>query len=105
MGPSRPYKTTRDKANQYYGYACAVRGCLSTNKSVPKIKFFSIPNEKFWKIKRDMWVSAIREVNGPEWKPKNFHRICALHFISGSPSPTDLIGSEDYVPHVRQLER
>ena len=86
----------RDKTNQYYDYACAVRGCLSTNKSVPKRQFFRLPNEKIWKIKRDMWASAIQEANGPQWKPKNWHRICALHFKSGA--PTDLIGSEDYVP-------
>lgn len=88
----------RDKTNQYYGYACAVRGCPSTNKSVPKRQFFRLPNEKLWKIKRDMWVSAIQEANGQEWKPKDWHRICALHFKSGAPSPTDLIGSKDYVP-------
>ena len=88
----------RDKTNQYYGHACVVRGCLSTNKSVPKRQLFRLPNEKVWKIKRDMWASAIREANGPEWMPKNGHRICALHFKSGAPSSTDLIGSEDYVP-------
>ena len=97
----------RDKTNQYYDYACAVRGCLSTNKSVPKRKFFRIPNEKEWKIKRDLWVSAIREVNGQQWKPKYWHQVCALHFKSGSPSPTDLIGSENYVPncHINHQER
>ena len=88
----------RDKTNQYYDVACAVRGCLSTNKSVPKIRLFRLPIEKFWKIKRDMWVSAIREVNGQLWQPKEWHRVCALHFKSGAPSSTDLIGSENYVP-------
>ena len=56
------YRVRRDKTNQYYGHACVVRGCLSTNKSVPKRQFFRLPNEKDWKIKRDMWVLAIQEV-------------------------------------------
>ena len=31
-------KIMRDKMNQYYDVACAIGGCLSTNKSVPKIR-------------------------------------------------------------------
>lgn len=83
--------------NKYYMYKCAVQGCKSTNLSVPKQKFFSIPNEKDWKLKRDMWISAIREANGLDWQPKDWHLICSTHFKSGT--HTNIIASEDYVPN------
>ena len=83
--------------NKYYGYKCAVQGCNTTNLSVPKQKLFRIPNEKVWKLKRDMWISAIREVNGVDWLPKDRHRICSKHFKSGQ--HTNIIASEDYVPN------
>ena len=63
---------------------------------MPKQKFFRIPNEKVWKLKRDMWISAIREANGLDWQPKGSHRICGKHFKSGH--HVNIIASEDYVP-------
>ena len=83
--------------NKYYDRKCAVQGCNTTNLSVPKQKFFKIPNEKHWKLKRDMWISSIREANGLDWKPKDWHRICSKHFKSGQ--HTNIIASEDYVPN------
>ena len=64
---------------------------------MPKQKFFKTPNEKVWKLKRDMWISAIREANGLDWQPKDWHRICSKHFKSGHHA--NIIASEDYVPN------
>ena len=85
--------------NKYYDRKCAVQGCNTTNLSVPKQKFFKIPNEKHWKLKRDMWISAIREENGGDWQPKKWHRICSIHFESRTPA--DYIDCEDYVPNCK----
>ena len=43
-------------------------------------------------------VSNGHPLNGQLWQPKEWHRVCALHFKSGAPCSTDLIGSENYVP-------
>ena len=100
MGKTKQVKSAKrtnpDERN--FGRRCQVKGCYTTNKT-PRLKLHRIPDVKFWKVKHDMWISAIREENGADWQAKNWHRICSIHFESGIPA--DYIDCEDYVPNCK----
>ena len=72
---------------------------MSTNLSLPKRSFFTIPNVKVGQgQKREKWISAIRGVNGDGWNPKLGDFVCSSHFSSGFHSLVQF--DEDYVPHI-----
>ena len=97
MGKTKQARRTNpDERN--FGRKCQVKGCYTTNKT-PGLKLHRIPDVKFWKVKHDMWVSAIKEENGAEWVPKQWHRLCSIHFKSRTPA--NYIDCEDYVPNCR----
>ena len=97
MGKTKQARRTNpDERN--FGRKCQVKGCYTTNKT-PGLKLHRIPDVKFWKVKHDMWVSAIKEENGAEWEPKQWHRLCSIHFKSRTPA--NYIDCEDYVPNCR----
>ena len=97
MGKTKQARRTNpDERN--FGRKCQVKGCYTTNKT-PGLKLHRIPDVKFWKVKHDMWVSAIKEENGAEWVPKQWHRLCSIHFESKTPA--NYIDCEDYIPNCR----
>ena len=83
---------------------CCIKTCMGTNRTVPKRRFFVIPSVKVGQgQKRERWISAIRKINGQEWKPKITHlnhgsKVCSAHFTSGNHSLIQW--DEDYVPHI-----
>ena len=78
---------------------------MSSSKTEPKPSFFNIPHVKIGQgQKRQRWIDAIKQINGPEWEPKisshvnNGDKVCSLHFRSGNHSISQW--DEDYVPHI-----
>ena len=79
MGKAKQAKRI-NPAERNFDRKCQVEGCYTTNLS-PRLKLHRIPDHKFWKIKRDLWISAIREENGADWQAKDWHRICSTRSI------------------------
>ena len=93
-----------EKTKQNIGAHCCIKTCLSTNLTKPKPRFFNIPSVKEGRgLKRQRWISAIRQVNGNSWEPRSAHttngeKVCSRHFKSGEHSRTQW--DEDYAPHI-----
>ena len=71
---------------------------MSTNLDEEKKNFYSIPSVNRYKQKHERWVAAIQFVNGAEWKPKKFDKVCSSHFSKGRHS--QIQWDLDYVPHI-----
>ena len=79
---------------------CCVKTCMSTNLSLPKRSFFTIPNIKVGQgNKRERWITALKSVNGESWNPRiGIDFVCSSHFTSGTHSLVQW--DDDYVPHI-----
>ena len=77
---------------------------MSTNLTKPKRRFFNIPSYKIGLgQKRQMWISAIKQVNGNSWEPRscnvnNGDKVCSAHFSNGQHS--EIQWDKNYVPHI-----
>lgn len=84
---------------RYGNRYCCVKGCVNSsarNAHANKAKFFSIP--KRYPEVRELWLKAINRVDkdGNPWQPREWSKICSLHFVGGKPSPT----RQEFISHV-----
>ena len=71
---------------------------MSTNLDEEKKNFYSIPSPNRYRQKHDRWVAAIKVINGAEWEPKTFDKVCSSHFSKGRHS--QIQWDLDYVPNI-----
>ena len=95
--PKKPVKRPRRNRKQYprSHSKCCVSICGATD--LDKVSMFRFPlrdHEKY-----DLWIKAVKKVNGPDWKLKSRDvRICGFHFEGGKHSPTRT--DVNYVPTI-----
>ena len=66
--------------------SCCIKTCMSTNLDEKKKNFYSIPSPNRYRQKHDRWVAAIKVINGAEWEPKTFDKVCSSHCSKGTHS-------------------
>jgi hypothetical protein len=57
--------------------------CTSKHEKGNGTSFYVIPKKP--DDRRKLWIAAIKPVgpNGQQWEPKDHHRVCSRHFITG----------------------
>ena len=62
--------------------SCCVINCTSKYNKDSSISFYRIPKKP--EDYRKSWIAAIKSgPNGQQWEPKDNHRVCSRHFITG----------------------
>ena len=79
---------------------CCVKGCRNRSNRVFGLSYFSIPAiiathadtvKELSTLRRQRWIDAIgRNTDDANWEPKEHHKVCSEHFISGKKSASGL---------------
>ncbi|KAJ8704404.1 hypothetical protein PYW07_011592 [Mythimna separata] len=76
---------------------CCVIKCVNINTPwKSEVKFYKFPQKH--SLQRTRWVQAVRDNNGPWWRPDSGSLICGEHFVKGKPD--DCPKNVDYAPSV-----